>query len=169
MKHWQKFVATATIVGGTFSLTLPVGAREIVAQLSQGSSCQQVSAEGSGLYVRSQPTVYSDARAILFDGQRLTLGNSGTEHWVEIVAPLPGYVFRGFLAPCQSPVASNCRQVYQARGIAVRQEPSLQSAVLGVVYPDVDLAIAAGENSDWVATTQPFVGYVEAEALVACS
>lgn len=70
-------------------------------QLAQVSNnCRQVAAIGGGLYVRERPTVYSESVAVLSDGQTVMIENGGTKYWVPISAPVPGYVFRGFLTSC---------------------------------------------------------------------
>jgi hypothetical protein len=85
------------------SLTKQSSPQQDLDQLSQ-NRCLEVSAKGSGLYVHSEPTVYSEALRILPDGQQVTpvnnqlLGNG----WLQISAPMSGYVFAGFLRPCQA-------------------------------------------------------------------
>ncbi|MEQ8999302.1 MAG: SH3 domain-containing protein [Coleofasciculus sp. B1-GNL1-01] len=69
-----------------------------LAQVS--ANCRQVAAIGGGLYVREQPTVYSESVTVLTDGQTVTIENGGTKYWVPISAPVSGYAFRGFLTSC---------------------------------------------------------------------
>ncbi|MEW6499620.1 MAG: hypothetical protein AB1589_45230, partial [Cyanobacteriota bacterium] len=115
---------------------------EGVYQLAQISdNCREVAAR-SGLYVREEPTVYSRALGIITHGRNVTIvdnpgrnivsGNPGAE-WMPISAPLQGYVYAGFLSSCQdSPPPQNCREVSKAGGLYVQQEPSINSAVIGV-------------------------------------
>lgn len=90
-------------------------------QISQGSNiCYQVIAE-HGMYVREEPTVYSEAIAIINYGQPVAIAplspedrtpNSTpipgfiwpnvAENWTPISAPIPGYVWTDWLTPCQS-------------------------------------------------------------------
>ncbi|MGG6295655.1 hypothetical protein ACQ4M4_14795 [Leptolyngbya sp. AN02str] len=66
------------------------------------NACYRVVAE-DGLYVREEPTVYSEALAILNFGQPVTIapdGTGGTEYWAPIATPIPGYVWADWLAPC---------------------------------------------------------------------
>ncbi len=70
------------------------------AQIAQNTNvCYQVIAE-DGLYVRREPTVYSEAIAILDLGQNLTIAPGGTDNWVFTPAPIRGYVWADWLAPC---------------------------------------------------------------------
>jgi len=63
------------------------------------NTCYRVTAE-SGLYVREEPDVYSEAISVLRFGQNVTIAPGGTENWVPILAPLRGYVWADWLAPC---------------------------------------------------------------------
>lgn len=54
----------------------------------------------NGLYVRREPSVYSEAIGIVDYQSYLTTAEGGTETWVPISAPLKGYVWRAWVAPC---------------------------------------------------------------------
>lgn len=61
--------------------------------------CYRVVAE-SGLYVREEATIYSEAIAILYYGQPVTIAPGGTEKWTPILTPIRGYVWSDWLIPC---------------------------------------------------------------------
>lgn len=73
-------------------------------QLAQNvpNSCTEVIAP-SGLYVRREPTVYSEAIGILNYSTNVIAEAGGTEEWLPISAPLKGYVWRDWVAPCYVP------------------------------------------------------------------
>lgn len=138
-------------------------------QLAQVSdNCRQVSAR-SGLYVRREPTVYSTALGIIASGRYVTIENGGTKNWVPISAPLKGYVFTDYLTSCQSPPPpSNCRQVSAWGGVYVRREPSINSAVLGIVANGRYVTIQNPGANGWVTISVPLRGYVSADYLTYC-
>lgn len=142
-------------------------------QLAQvvSENCRQVSAS-SGVYVRREPTVYSTALGIIGGGRYVTVAPGGTSNWVPISAPLKGYVFRNFLTSCQSapPPPSNCRQVSSARGgLSVRQNPSINSAIVGKVVNGRYVTIQNSGANGWVPISVPLQGYVSADYLVYCA
>jgi len=63
------------------------------------NTCYQVVAE-HGMYVREEPTVYSEAIAILYLGQNVSIVPDATQYWVPISTPIQGYVWADWLAPC---------------------------------------------------------------------
>ncbi len=73
-------------------------------QLAQSfpNNCAEVIAL-SGLYVRREPTVYSEAIGILNYNTNVIAEAGGTEEWLPISAPLRGYVWRDWVAPCYVP------------------------------------------------------------------
>lgn len=142
-------------------------------QLAQvvSENCRQVSAS-SGVYVRREPTVYSTALGIIGGGRYVTVAPGGTTDWVPISAPLKGYVFRNFLTSCQSapPPPSNCRQVSSASGgLNVRQNPSINSAIVGKVVNRRYVTIQNSGANGWVPISVPLQGYVSADYLTYCS
>lgn len=70
-------------------------------ELTQSSSCAEV-VPPNGLYVRREPTVYSEAIGILEYRTNITAEAGGTEEWLPISTPLKGYVWRGWVAPCSA-------------------------------------------------------------------
>lgn len=109
---FQKLLSTSFISLGILTpltasavQSTPVAPEALLTQNPQDQTegyCLEVTAMGSGLYVRSQPTVYSEAVAVLQDGQQVTslnippIGNG----WLPVVAPVKGYVFADFLQSC---------------------------------------------------------------------
>jgi len=139
-------------------------------ELTQTSdSCHQVAAR-NGLYVRRKPTVYSTALGIIASGRYVTVEPGGTNNWVPISAPLKGYVFADYLTSCQSaPPPKNCRQVAAKSGVYVRQEPSVDSAIVGVVTNGRYVTIENQNLNGWVQISVPLKGYVSANYLSDCS
>jgi hypothetical protein len=70
-------------------------------QLAQGfpNNCAEV-VPPSGLYVRREPSVYSEAIGIVEYRSYLTTEEGGSDTWLPISAPLKGYVWRAWVAPC---------------------------------------------------------------------
>lgn len=147
-----------------------------IAQVS--SNCRQVAVK-NGLYVRQAPTVYSKALGVIPQGRNVTVvenrganvvvGNPGAE-WMPISAPIQGYVFAGFLTPCQaSPSPTNCREVSARGGLNVRRSPSINSAVVGVVPNERNVTIENKGANGWVSISAPLQGYVSETYLEYCS
>lgn len=73
---------------------------EIELQISQTpSTCYQVTIE-DGMYVREEPTIFSEALDVLLFRERVSIAPGSTEDWLSISAPTPGYVWADWLAPC---------------------------------------------------------------------
>jgi uncharacterized protein YgiM (DUF1202 family) len=188
MNAWQKLVAIATLVGPALTasatavsaslpqeITSPTLERislpnRNIRQFAQASdTCWEVSARGSGLYVRQEPTVGSATLGILRDGQNVNIMPGGTENWAPISAPIEGYVYRGYLAPCQeraSNLTDTCREA--TTRLNVRQEPSLNSPVVGTLANGRNIAIANRGRNGWVPIVAPLEGYVSADYLTYC-
>lgn len=77
---------------------------QFISQLAQSfpNNCAEVIAL-SGLYIRREPTVYSEAIGILNYNTNVIAEAGGTEEWLPISAPLKGYVWRDWVAPCYAP------------------------------------------------------------------
>ncbi len=143
---------------------------EGVYQLAQVSdNCRQVSAS-SGLYVREEPSVYSTALGIVDYGRNVTIvENPGANRWVQISAPLQGYVFADFLTSCQTPPPpKNCRQVSARGGLYVRREPSINSAIVGTVANGRNVTLENTGANGWVPISAPLEGYVSTAYLTYC-
>jgi|GEM_PF-940609 uncharacterized protein YgiM (DUF1202 family) len=197
MSNWQKSVTITTLIlSALTAFVLPSTAattatsqeiqtqkitsfqNEGVYQLAQGSTnCHEVAAR-NGLYVREDPTVYSRALGIIPYGRNVTVvesrgantvgGNSGAK-WMPISAPMQGYVYAGFLSSCQeSPPPKNCREVSKRGGAYIRQEPSINSDVVGVVPNGRNVTIENRGANGWVPVSVPLQGYVSATYLTYC-
>ncbi|WP_413256126.1 SH3 domain-containing protein [Floridanema fluviatile] len=150
------------------SITTQNQSEYLVAQVSE--SCRQVSAR-SGLYVRQQPTVNSQAIGIINNGRNVTIANEGDNGWVPITAPLDGYVFANFLSPCDVatvPPPTSCRRVVAERGTSVWQAPSADTPSLGLVANGRRVTIESLGENGWVPISVPFKGYVQADNLGYC-
>ena len=192
IKNWQKSIAMTTLVlPALTAFATPSTAastatpqeiqlsalertffqNESVYQLAQVSdNCRQV-APSSGLYVRREPSVYSTAIGIVAGGRYVTIvDNRSANRWVPISAPLQGYVYAGFLKSCQSsPPPNNCRQVSARGGLYVRQEPSNNSAVVGIVANRRNVTIENPSANRWVPISAPLRGYVSTAYLTSCA
>jgi uncharacterized protein YgiM (DUF1202 family) len=159
----------------TSNATLPQPQRDV--QFAQSlDSCYQVVAP-SGLYVRREPTVYSEALGIVSYGRNVTVEGTGLASWAPISAPLQGYVYSGWVAPCQavsarfqaaSPTLDNCRLILADDGIAIRQAPSLNAEVVGYVASGRRVTIENRGEQGWVPISAPLNGYVSSGNLVYC-
>ncbi|NJN58239.1 MAG: SH3 domain-containing protein [Leptolyngbyaceae cyanobacterium SL_5_9] len=133
--------------------------------------CRQVSARG-GLYVRAQPTIDSRILGAVLYGRNVsvTVPDPQPESWVPVSAPIEGYMFSGYLVPCE-PVdsdPSNCRQVKARNGLVVREEPSIDSERVGVVPRGRNVTILNLGADGWVPIQVPLEGYVPANDLTYC-
>lgn len=145
-------------------------AAEIRNQIAQRPySCNQVIAK-RGLYVREQPTVYSEAVGIIAYGRNVEVAGGITNNWVPISAPLKGYVYADWIGNCQakSPPPSSCRRVVANRGIPARQEPSNDSKVVGYISSGRRVILTGRGANGWVPISIPFKGYVPSAQLVYC-
>jgi uncharacterized protein YgiM (DUF1202 family) len=140
-------------------------------QLAQaGGNCYQVIAR-NGLYVRRGPTVSSEAIGIINYGRNVTVEPGRTRYWIPISAPLQGYVYANWLAPCgaASLPRNNCRQVVARTSAPVRLQPSINGEIIGSVATGRRVTIE--ENlpaNDWVAVSVPLRGYIASEYLAYC-
>ena len=197
MSNWQKSVTMPSLIlsaltafvlpsiAATTATSQEIQTQKItsfqnegVYQLAQGSTnCHEVAAR-NGLYVREDPTVYSRALGILPYGRNVTVveskgantvgGNPGAK-WMPISAPMQGYVYAGFLSSCQeSPPPKNCREVSKRGGAYIRQEPSINSDVVGVVPNGRNVTIENRGANGWVPVSVPLQGYVSATYLTYC-
>jgi uncharacterized protein YgiM (DUF1202 family) len=140
-------------------------------QLAQRSySCHQVIAK-RGLYVREQPTVYSNAVGIVAYGRNVEVAGGVTNGWVPISAPLKGYVYADWIGNCQaqSPPPSTCRRVIAQKGISVKQEPYSDSKTAGYISSGRRVILTGRGANGWVPISVPFKGYVPSDQLVYCS
>jgi Bacterial SH3 domain len=121
------FITTAMTLFATPSLAINTSRNLVGTHSSQAASfsgkpvqlaqtlegCRQVVAQ-NGLYVRAEPTVYSEARGIINYGRNVTVAPGRVGRWVRISAPMEGYVYSGWLGTCETaatPYLDNCRLV----------------------------------------------------------
>ncbi len=158
---------TLAVNSANESTTLADQNEYLVAQAAD--SCRQVSARTS-LNVRQQPTVNSAVVGSINSGRNVTIQNQGANGWVQISAPVEGYVSANFLAPCDlaNVPPTSCRRVVAQRGTNVWQAPSTDTQSLGLVASGRRVIIDnLGENG-WVPITVPLQGFVQAENLGYC-
>ncbi|MEG3881184.1 SH3 domain-containing protein [Microcoleus sp. herbarium7] len=139
-------------------------------QLAQAAgSCYQVIAR-NGLDVRRDPTVYSEAIGIINYGRNVTVEPGRTRYWIPISAPLQGYVYANWLAPCgaASLPPNNCRQVVARTSAPVRQEPSITGEIIGSVASGRRVTIENLGADGWGAVSVPLRGYIASEYLAYC-
>ena len=158
-----------TVPLSTLERSLPQKQGEF--QLAQAAgSCYQVIAR-NGLYVRLEPSVSSEAIGIINYGRNVTVEPGGTRYWIPISAPLQGYVFADWLAPCgaASLPPNNCRRVVARTNAPVRLQPSINGEIIGLVARGRRVTIEEnlGAN-DWVAVSVPLRGYIASEYLAYC-
>lgn len=197
IKNWQKSIAVITFVGPALmawgnptvaapqttqnqNIPPPKLAQETLAQSPQ--TCR-VTGRGGGLYVRSQPTAYSETIATLPLGTLVTITeNPGFREYVPITEPINGYVFSGFLncygpVTQTSPIAANptatitegiCRQVSSRRGLNVRRRPTTNSEIVNILANNQNVTVVDTGLSGWVQISEPTVGYVWANYLRTC-
>ncbi|MGB3240373.1 MAG: SH3 domain-containing protein [Geitlerinemataceae cyanobacterium] len=139
----------------------------------QPSSCRRVETSDGELNVRATPA--GEIIGSLPDRTLVTIDDLGREGWVPISSPQTGYVFVSYLAPCTEPIAerptptSSCRRVAAKEGMPVRQNPSLNSAVLGTVIDGQEIVIVNRGSNGWVPISSPINGHVLAVGLVMCN
>ncbi|MEB3829621.1 SH3 domain-containing protein [Phormidium sp. CCY1219] len=174
MNIWQKSIATIPFLLLTFTgFATPTIARANSAQnpqLAQATnSCREVSAKGSGLYVRSEPTVYSTAIAALEDGRTVNATGNMVNGWIRISAPVSGYLYGDFISSCQgSPPLANCREAIERGGLEVRDRPSLNGNIIGTISSGRNVTIRNRGANGWVPIAEPFPGYVRSRSLASC-
>jgi uncharacterized protein YgiM (DUF1202 family) len=139
----------------------------------QPDNCRRVkTSDGAALNVRATPS--GNIVGTLPDRTLVTIDNLGANGWVPISSPQTGYIFASYLSPCTAPVAerpvltSSCRRVAAKEGMPVRQNPSLNGAVLGTLIDGQDITIVNRGANGWVPISSPINGYVLAVGLVMC-
>lgn len=139
-------------------------------QLAQTQdSCHLITAR-SGAYVRREPTVYSEAVGAISYGRNVEVAGDIVSDWILISAPIPGYVYSDWVAPCSagSPPPSNCRRVVAERDIPVRQNSSNNSEIVGYVASDRRVIITDKGTNGWVPIRVPLQGYVQSDQIAYC-
>ncbi|MGB3207174.1 MAG: SH3 domain-containing protein [Crinalium sp.] len=135
------------------------------------NACRQVSRAG-GINVRQQPSVNSRIIGRIANGLNVTIRNLGDNGWVRITAPVNGYVAANNLTYCASFPRSPknvCRKVTATGGLNVRQQPSINSRIVGRVANRRNVTIRNLGDNGWVRISAPLRGYVAANYLRYCS
>lgn len=197
--------AAAPLVNSATNSTILPGDRGAIAQ-SPENLCRTVSAR-EGLAIRERPDPNSarvggvafNRQVTLAAGDTGVLGVPGPDgrFWVEITAPVRGYVTKGFPnsqsnlirctettsgTPQPAPPANGslCRQIeprVAPRGIAVRADASRFSAYRGGVSAGGRVTLVSnyrlvldksGENRNWVEISAPVRGFISAGNLIMC-
>jgi uncharacterized protein YcfJ len=139
----------------------------------QPDNCRRVTtSDRAALNVRATPG--GNIVGTLPDRTLVTIVNRGANGWVPISSPQTGYIFASYLSSCTEPVVerptptSSCRRVAAKEGMPVRQNPSLNGAVLGTLIDGQDITIVNRGANGWVPISSPINGYVLAVGLVMC-
>ncbi|HAJ62099.1 MAG TPA: ligand-binding protein SH3 [Cyanobacteria bacterium UBA8543] len=145
-------------------------------ELAQASdNCRRVDTRTTYLNVRSSPS--GAIIGSLPDKTLVTIENTGNNGWVPISSPQQGYVFGAYLTSCEQPVPpsetatplDNCREVAVRGTTRVREEPSINSPIKGVLTYLQRVAIVNRGENGWVPISGPIPGYISSAALKYCS
>ncbi|MEQ8958822.1 MAG: SH3 domain-containing protein [Coleofasciculus sp. C2-GNP5-27] len=150
-------------------------------QIAQMNDCREVDVN-TMLNIRQQP----NGRVVgaLEDAQTVNIIGEPEDGWVQIDAPMDGYVAARYLEYCTGAVppsqttpttpgsegvstvpGSNCREVV-APNISVRSQPN--GEVIGTLDENQTVYIANEGNNGWVPIERPMNGYVNADNLGYC-
>ncbi len=202
------FVSVLAIAGGLLTgIVEPIAASTSSWQQAQAEATQSFcrrTLTPSGLIIRQGPSAGTPQVGFVPFNQQVTLvqgfqGIQGPDgrQWVEIAAPVRGYVSNGYAAtsnlgycieqvgttpvPSTGPTPVNlCREVNRdraPRGLAIRENPSRLSAYKGGVDGGGRVTLVEnyklvrdinGEPRDWVQITFPINGYISADSLTLC-
>jgi uncharacterized protein YgiM (DUF1202 family) len=145
-------------------------------EVAQASvNCRRVDTSTSNLNVRSSPA--GGIIGSLPDRTLVTIENTGSNGWVPISSPRQGYVFGTYLTSCEQPFPpsqtatplDNCREVAVRGTTRVREEPSINSPIKGVLTHLQRVNIVNRGENGWVPISNPISGYMSASALKYCS
>jgi len=178
---WQN-LSTASLLSVAIATlpAAPVLAQTMTApepqQGAMDTECRLVNINRGGLNVRQEPSLGSPVVAVLADGADVAIVNRGSEGWVPITAPVNGFVAARYLAYCggvggpANPVVPNeCREVDATSGLNVRERPSIQSRVVGVLANERTVNVGDRTTDGWVAVQSPLQGYVYGAYLDTCT
>lgn len=137
--------------------------------LAQNSdNCRRIVTRGDNLNVRSSPGgsivgSLSNRTLVAIEGQSVN-------GWVRISSPARGYVAAAYLKLCATPVppsnsSSNYRRVVVGSSLRVRQEPSINSAIVGSLANGERVTIVNRGVNGWVPISSPVSGYVSSAYL----
>lgn len=153
---------------GLQRISLPQSGEYLLAQVSP--SCRRVVSR-SGLEVRQQPTMRSQAVGMVNYRSNVAIQNRGMNGWVPISAPLEGYVNARAIGACNLPISvppTNCRSVVTPGGVSIRQTPSTQGKPVGFVGARRRVTVENLGANGWVPIIVPLKGYVQSANLAYC-
>ncbi|MDZ8089826.1 MAG: SH3 domain-containing protein [Nostoc sp. DedQUE12b] len=180
---WRKPLA----ITATLSLTLtayPAGSTIPTShqhsskyQLVQApDNCRRVETNGDNLNIRSSPD-----GAIIGTLRNYSLviieKTNSSSSWVAISSPQSGYISAAYLKQCGQPVppsqttsqTDNCRKIFVGGVLRVRQEPSINSPILGVLQSGQQVTIKNRGKDGWVPISSPVNGYIPSIVLSSCT
>lgn len=132
--------------------------------LAQNSdNCRQIVTRGDNLYVRSSPG--GAIIGSLGNKTLVTIEGRSANGWVQISSPTRGYIAAAYLKLCAAPVPpSNSSSIYRrvvvGSRLRVRQEPSLNSPIIGSLANGQRVTIVNRGANGWVPISTPVRGYV---------
>lgn len=178
---WQKSIAiTASLSLSLLALPNPSNAapettsvrNQSEYQLAQIGTCRQIEAN-EGVNIRESPSNDSRVITVLTDEQTVNILNRGSNGWVQIEAPVAGYIESRFLTACTGAIPSagdsSCRKVESSGGLNVREKPSVDSRAIARLTDEQIIKIANPGSNGWVPITSPYQGYVASNYLTYCS
>lgn len=117
----------------------------------------------------TEPSVGPTSNVVrtLDTNQRVTLASEGSAGWIQVSAPVNGFVIARYLKTCgTTPPPKSCRRVLAPPdGLIVRDQPDANSARVGSVYVGNTLRVTGNTSVNttgrtWVETTTPVDGWV---------
>ncbi len=141
-------------------------------QLAQNTTnCRRVVTRGGNLIVRSSPS--GSIIGSLSNRTLVTIENQTANGWAQISSPVKGYVSAAFLKLCAEPTppsnteipGDNYRRVAAESGLRVRQEPSINSPIVGSLANEERVTIVNRGANGWVPISSPIKGYVSSAYL----
>lgn len=169
------FPAFSTATAATTPQNLQPSPNKGEYQLAQtADNCRRVNTNGSNLNVRFNP--WGRILGSLQDGTLVTITNQGSNNWVPISSPIAGYVYGTYLTLCNQPIPpgetptplDNCREVKTRVGIAIREESSITSPIIGRLTYNQRVTIVNRGANGWVPISSPVSGYISAIDLRYC-
>jgi uncharacterized protein YgiM (DUF1202 family) len=153
----------------TLTLRNPSNSQKEFQLAQKQDSCHQIIAR-SGVYVRTEPTVYSEAVGTISYGRSVEVTGDVVSDWIPISAPIPGYVYSDWVAACSAgtPPPKNCRRVVAERDIPVRQDSSSNSEIVGYIASGRRVILEGQEANGWMPIKVPLQGYVQLNQLADC-
>ncbi|WP_424100582.1 SH3 domain-containing protein [Moorena producens] len=129
--------------------------------------CRIVSTNtGKGLNVRQSPggRIIGD----LDNGTKVTIINSITNGWVQLVSPQKGYVSDRYLKPCPPPPPKEECRLVSTKGNPLNVRATPGGKIVGVVENGTTITIKGTSSDGWVPMVSPQKGYVSEAYLQPC-